>query len=192
MQEKNISPQESLQVIQSMIAKTRENLAANAYYFLLWGWLVFSATLLHYCLLQFTRFEYPQLAWNLMWVGGVASIIHGVKSSRKEKVKTFISESMKYFGISLGIIFASLVFIFGYYKIWQFAFPVYILIYAAACFFMGALMQFRYLMIAGLICLPIMAVSVFVNFKGQLLLLALAVFIAYIIPGHILKARKFK
>lgn len=192
MKEENITPEQSLQIIQSMIHKTRDNLAANSFYFLLWGWLVFTAALLHFGLMTYTSFSQPYLAWNLMWIGAVASVIQGIRSSRSEKVKTFISESMKYFGISLGIIYGSLVFIFGYYNIWHYSFPVYILIYAAACFFMGSLMKFRYLMIAGLICIPIMAVSVLVSFRDQLLLLALAVLIAYIIPGHILKAGKFK
>jgi hypothetical protein len=51
---------------------------------------------------------------------------------------------------------------------------------------MGALMQFPLLKWTGLLCLPIMVVAVFVAFEWQLLLLALAILISYIIPGNVL------
>jgi hypothetical protein len=125
-----------------------------------------------------------------MWIGAIISMIQGIRQSRQEKVKTYIGETMKYFGISQGIIFGSLAFIFGYYDLWHFSFPVYILIYAVACFFMGAILQFSFLKWAGLSCLLVMAASVFVEYQWQLLLMALAVLIAYIIPGHILKNKE--
>ena len=51
---------------------------------------------------------------------------------------------------------------------------------------MGALMQFPLLKWTGLLCLPIMVIAVYVSFEWQLLLLALAILISYIIPGHVL------
>ncbi len=99
---------------------------------------------------------------------------------------------MKNFGISQGIIFGSLAFIFGYYDLWHFSFPIYILIYAVACFFMGTILQFSFLKWAGLSCLLIMIGSVFTDYQYQLLMMALAVLIAYIIPGHILKKQENK
>ncbi|MEI9958066.1 MAG: hypothetical protein WDM90_17580 [Ferruginibacter sp.] len=43
MQEENFSPQESLQLIQSMIAKTKRDMSDNSIHFLLWGWVTFVA-----------------------------------------------------------------------------------------------------------------------------------------------------
>jgi hypothetical protein len=189
MTEEKFSPQDSLLLIQSMIDKTKQGLQANSFYFLLWGWLVLAAALLHFFLMKFSGFKYPYIAWNLMWIGAIASIVKGVRSGKREKVKTYIGETMKYFGISIGIIYAGLAFIFARYQIWQFSYPVYILIYAMSCFFMGSLMQFSFLKWAGLSCLAIMVVSAFVDYEWQLLLLALAVFISYIIPGHILNSK---
>ena len=190
MTEDNFSPEQSIRVIQSMIEKTKQDLQENSFFFLLWGWLVLIAALLHFGLMKFTNFSYPYIVWNLMFVGVVASIVKGVKEHRKEVVKTYIGEAMKYFGISMGIIYCSLAFIFGYFNLWEYSYPIYILIYAVAGFFMGSMMQFTFLKWAGLSCLLIMVASVFVGFEWQLLLLALAVLIGYIIPGHILSAKE--
>lgn len=186
--EETLSPQLSLQIISQMIEKTKDNLRHNSFYFLLWGWLVFVAAAAQFILLQF-ELASPKdssIVWNLMWAGVIGSIIYSIKKQRKKYVRSYIEETMRYFGISLGILYASIAFIFGRYELWQFAFPVYILLYAVASFFMGSVMRFRLLQWGGITCLPLMIVSVYVGFQWQLLLLALAVLIGYIIPGHLL------
>jgi hypothetical protein len=186
----NFSAEQSLQVIRSMIEKAKQDVASNSFYFLLWGWLIFTAAIVHFVLMKLTDFEYPYIAWNLMWIGGIASMIKGIKDSRKTVVKTFVGEAMKYFGISQAILYGGLIFIFGRYDLWHVSFAFYILMYAVACFFMGSLLQFPLLRWTGLLCIPIIIVSVYVSFQWQLLLLALAILISYIIPGHVLSAKE--
>jgi hypothetical protein len=180
------SAEQSLHLIQSMIEKAKQDVANNSFYLLLWGWLIFIAALLNFGLMRFTSFEQPYLAWNLVWIGAIASIIRGVKDSKKIAVKTFVGETMKFFGISQAILYFGLAFFFYKYDLWHISFPLYILVYAVTCFFMGALMQFPLLKWTGLLCLPIMVIAVFVSFEWQLLLIALAILISYIIPGHVL------
>lgn len=184
------SAEQSLQVIQSMINKAKNDMAASSFYFLLWGWLIFIAAVMHFVLMKFTDFKQPYLAWNLVIIGIIASIVRGVKESRRERVKTYIGETMKYFGICMAIIYCSLAFIFGYNDLWKFSYPIYILIYAAACFFMGSILQFPLLKWTGLLCLPIMIISVYVPYEWQLPLMALAILISYIIPGHVLSTKE--
>ena len=184
------SAEQSLEVIQSMIQKAKQDVAKDSFYFLLWGWLVFITALLNFILMKFTGLKRPDLVWNLMWLGVIGSIVKGIKDGRSVKVKTYLGETMKYFGFCMAIIYCSFIFIFGKYELWQYSFPFYILIYAAACFFMGSVMQFPLLKWTGLTCIPIMIASVFVAYEWQLLLLALAVLLAYIIPGHVLSAKE--
>jgi len=184
------SVEQSLQVIQSMIEKAKQDVANNSFYLLLWGWLIFTAALLNFGLMKFTHFEHPYLAWNLVWVGAIASIIKGIRDSRKVTVKTFVAETMKVFGISQAILYFGLAFFFGKFDLWTIAFPLYILVYAVTCFFMGALMQFPLLKWTGLLCLPIMVIAVYVSFEWQLLLMALAILVSYIIPGHVLSTKE--
>ncbi len=190
MDHEKFSAEQSLQVIQSMIQKAKNDVASNSFYFLLWGWLIFIAAILHFALMMFTDFEYPYFAWNLMWIGGIASIVKGIKESRKTIVKTFVGEAMKYFGVSQAILYVGLVIVFGKYDLWEISFPFYILMYAVACFFMGALIQFPLLKVTGLLCLPIIIISLYVSFQWQLLLLALAILISYIIPGYVLRGKE--
>jgi hypothetical protein len=186
----SFSAEQSLRLIQSMIEKTKQDVAGNSFYLLLWGWLIFIAAVLHFVLMKFTDFEYPYLVWNLMWIGGIASMIKGIKDSKKTVVKTFVGEAMKYFGISQMILYGGLIFIFGKYDLWHISLPFYILMYASACFFMGALLQFPLLKWTGLLCIPIIVVCIYLSFQWQLLLLALAILISYIIPGHVLNEKE--
>jgi hypothetical protein len=185
----SFSPEQSLQLIQSMIEKTKNNVKENGFYFLMWGWLVFIAALLNFILIRFTDFEQPYLAWCILIVGVVASIIKGVRDDKKEKAKTYLGEAMNYFGMTLGILYSGLAFVFGYYNLWEQSFPIYILLYGAGCFFMGSMLRFNLLKWSGLLCIPIMIGSVYVSYEWQLLFMALAVLVSYIIPGHILNAK---
>jgi len=184
------SAEQSLQVIQSMIQKAKQEVANNSFYLLLWGWLIFITAILNFILMKFTNFEYPYIVWNLMWIGAVASIVRGIKDSKKIAVKTFVGETMKYFGISQAILYFGLIFFFGKYDLCTIAFPLYILVYAVTCFFMGTLMQFSLLKWTGLLCLPIMVIAAYVSFDWQLLLMALAILLSYIIPGHVLSTKE--
>jgi hypothetical protein len=189
MNNENFSAEASLKVIQTMIDMAKNKMRDNGFYFLMWGWLVFIAALLNFFLIRFTDFEQPYLAWNLMWVGAVISIVRGVREGKNETVKTYIGEAMKYFGISQGIMYAGLAFLFAYYNLWEKAFPFYILMYGGACFFMGCLLQFNLLKWTALLCIPIMISAVFFSYQWQLLHMALAVLVSYIIPGHALSLK---
>ena len=91
MDDEKFSPEESLQVIQLMIQKAKQNVAHNSFYFLLWGWLVFITALLHFVLMKFTNMAQPYIVWNIMWVGVIASFVKGIKLGKSEKVKTYLS-----------------------------------------------------------------------------------------------------
>ena len=64
------SAEQSLQVIQSMIQKAKQDVVKNSFYFLLWGWLVFITALLNFVLMKFTDIKQPYIVWNIMWFGG--------------------------------------------------------------------------------------------------------------------------
>lgn len=189
MTENKFSPEQSLQLIQSMLEKTRKGFSDSSFYLILWGWLIFIAAIAEYVLMVFCKYEQHYLVWNLMWLGAIASIVYGIRQERKEKVKTYMSDTMKYFGIGAGVTFTILAFIVGCYEMWQHSFPFYFLLYGFMSFISGAIIQYKPLRVAGIVCWAIAIASIFVKFDVQLLLMALAVLVAYIIPGYMLKAR---
>jgi len=188
--DKELSPQESLQLIQTMINKTKDTVGDDSFYFLLWGWLVFACCIGEFILKVYVKYPNHYYVWWLMPVGGVISVIYGSKQSKQQRVKSFVDEAVDYLWIALAMAFIVLIIINALSKTpWQSAFTYYILLYAIGTFVSGKLLRFRPLVIGGLINFALAAVSIKFNYDEQLLVGSLAILISYIIPGHLLRMR---
>src|SRR5882724_8412128 len=101
MEEESLSPQDSLQLIQSMIDKAKDTVADDSFYFLLWGWLVFAASIIQYILKVIVQTPYHYLAWTLMFAGIIGSALYGAKQDKKRKVKTYVEEVLDYLWLGI-------------------------------------------------------------------------------------------
>src|SRR3954453_7121785 len=110
IEEENLSPKDSLLVIQSMIDKTRDELSDNSIYFLLWGWIVFIGCLLQYFLMVVIKTQHHYYAWLIVIPGVLFSIIFSVKYKPRRNVKTYISDSMGRLWTGMSISFMALCF----------------------------------------------------------------------------------
>lgn len=188
--EKELSPQESLELIHTMINKAKDSVADNSFYFLLWGWLVFFCCIAQFVFNVYLTYPNGYMVWFLMPVGGVISSIYSANQSKKQKVKSIIGESISYLWLSLFIGFITLVFINAMSKTpWQTALTYYILLYGIGTFATGKLLRFQPLVIGGLINFVLAAISVKFSYDNQLLICSAAILISYIIPGHLLRMR---
>ncbi len=188
--EKELSPQESILLIQTMITKTRGAVAGNSFYLLFWGWLAFACCIGQYILKVFIHFPQHYFVWMLMPVGGVVTGFYGAKQKRKVRVKTFVEEALDYLWISIAVSFIVLVIInMTVAYSWQTAFTYYILLYAIGTFVTGCLIRFTPLIAGGLVNFALSAVSGQFGYDNQLLVGALALLTSYIIPGHLLRLR---
>ncbi len=188
MEDEIFSPQQSIQVIQSMIDKTKAGLSENSIYFLLWGWLVFAGCILQYTLLVIIKVQYHYLAWLVVIPGIIFSIVYSIKYKRKRKVKTYVSESMRILWSGMSISFMALCFILSNIG-WQYAFPIYILFYATGTFISGGILQFKPLQLGGIICWVLAVLATFVSYQNQILFTAAAILASYLVPGYLLKKR---
>lgn len=185
--EKNFTEKESLALIQEMITNAKKNFKDNGFHYLLWGWLVFIASISHYVLLTVVNFDKPYLPWPiLMSLGAVTAVVYGMTQKSKEHVKTYMDQFMGFlwgaFVISLGIV---LVFM---HKLGpEVAYPFILILYGIGTFTSGGMLKFPLLIFGGIACWVLAVISFFVGFEHQLLLIALAVLVSYIIPGHVLK-----
>lgn len=187
----NLSPLQSLQLIQSMIEKTRANLSANRFYFLLWGWLVFGAVMCQFILKVVFEYRYHYIVWLLMLVGAVVTVVHALRQERTSQVRTYIGESMRILWTGMGISFFVLSFIItSSGSGWVFSYPFFILLYGLGTFVSGKLLQFRPLVIGGIINWCLACAAPFFHFDYQLLIAAAAILSSYIIPGHLLTSNK--
>lgn len=188
-QQQHFTAEESLQLIQSMISKTKNAVAVDSFYLLFWGWLVFLCCLLEYVLMVWLKYPNHSLVWWSMPVAGIVSGVYSVRQARSQKTFTYIEEALSFLWIAIGMSFFVMVFINVISEAWKTAFTYYILMYAIGTFVSGSLIKFKPLIIGGVINFILAAVSIKFNFAGQLLIGALAILISYIIPGHLLRAR---
>lgn len=188
-QEKSFSPEESLQLIQTMIRKTKDSVAVDSFYLLFWGWLVFVCCITEYVLMVYFKYPYHSFVWWVMPIGGIISATYSSRQARRQKSITYIEEALSYLWIAIGIAFFVMVFVNVVSEAWKTAFTYYILMYAIGTFVSGRLIRFKPLVIGGILNFIIAAASIKFNFAGQLLLGALAILISYIIPGHLLRIR---
>lgn len=72
MSESKFSPDESLQLIRSMIEKTKQGISDNSIYFLIWGWAAFLACLGQYFLMVVIKTPYHYHVW---WITLLSSYI---------------------------------------------------------------------------------------------------------------------
>lgn len=184
--EKTLSPQESLALIQSMIETTRHSMSDKSQYFLLWGWAVMIGCMLQYFLKVIINYPQHYYAWFITFVALAIQLILSIKEKKNERVKTFIGAAHMYLWTALGLSFFALGFIFSKLG-WQYCYPFYIILYGVGTYVSGSLIKFKPLIIGGILTFPIAIATPYFNFDTQILMLALAILISYIIPGHLLR-----
>ena len=190
MEERDINPSESLEIMQNMIMKAQKNYSIDSFYYIMWGWLTFGASLLSYFFNPILR-EKSGFIWLLMPLGGVVSYIYGSRQAKKQKVKTYIETHVNQVWLTLGLAFIAIVFaIFSQVKFE--IIPTFILLYGIGIFCTGRIIKFMPMIIGGAMCFPIFVFCCYYSFENvltQYLILAFALLVSYIIPGHLLKAK---
>lgn len=188
--DENFSPQQSLQLIQSMIEKTKANISESSFDFLLWGWLAFTAILGEYVLKVFFNYAHHEIVWLIMFVGVIVSIIYHRKKA-PARPRTYIGDAMSYLWGGLGVCFFILIILFANIKGgWLFCYPFYIVLYGLGTFVSGMILKFRPLVIGGIFNWILALVAIRFDFDTQMLICAAALLTSYIIPGHLLRTKK--
>ena len=187
----NLSPLQSLQVIQSMIQKAKASLSGNRFYFLLWGWLVFAVLMGQFILKVVFQFRLHYMVWLLVIVGIVATIVHARRRAPATRVRTYSGESMRILWSGMGISFFVLSFIITSSKLgWVHSYPIFILLYGLGTYASGRPLQFPPIVYGGVINWCLARVAPFFHFDYQLLFAAAAIMSSYIIPGYLLTSKQ--
>lgn len=189
MTDETFTPQESLRLIGSMINKTRQNMSDKSAYYLVWGWITFVACTAQFILKHIYNYEKHYLVWWLVIVGVVFSIWYSRKEEKKQQVKTYIGDSMKYLWIGMGIAYFVLSMILSKYGWDKIVFPFFIMLYGLGTFVSGSFIQFRPLIIGGIIAFALAIGAAYVEYDYQMLFAAAAILISYIIPAYLLRRK---
>jgi hypothetical protein len=185
MEKTPFNQQDALQVLDEMINSTRHKVRQEAKYFLLWGWMVFAASGIHFILLQL-RIENSWLVWPvLMGLAAIGYIFLIVQSKSNRQATSYIDRVNKYLwgGILLPILTTVLV---GSSMGWEAAYPFFMAIYGWSAIVSGGLLKFKPLVTGGIVSCLLGIVTVFISGSFILILLALAILAGFIYPGHAL------
>jgi|SRR6185312_4621316 len=182
----DFSPEQSLRVIQTMIDKTKVSVADNSFYFLLWGWLVFTGALLQYILVVFVHSMANGAAWTVMFIGFIVSIVRRAKHKARP-VKTYVDEGLVNIWLVVTIVQVLISFVFFKWEAWQYCYAFFILLYSIGGFLTGRLLRFPPLIWGAITCWALAILTTYVDVTTNMLVMAAAVLLGYIIPGYLLR-----
>jgi hypothetical protein len=190
--DQELTSEKSLEIIHQMINKAKSNISDNGSGWLVWGSLIFMASLATYFLALF-KYENLSMAWNIFGIVSIFLLAYDLIKSKKKSVRTYLDDVLRW--VDIGFIVCLFVIIlsmnisvrpnngFGYL----------LMLYAFLMIIQGGALRFRPLII-GAVVNWIGAIGIFVNpdFKYDMLISAIAVFVGYIIPGIMLRSKSRK
>lgn len=189
MEEKTITEQESLRIIQTMIERSKQQLTDRSRYFLMWGIAVMGCAITQYILLKNLQTG-TQRVWLLMPILAVVQVVLSYRDRKKDRVVTFSRNAIGSLWLALGIGFFILAFFSSRMSFDMF--PFLILFYGIGTFVTGRILEFRPLIFGGIACFILSVGIVYIEGPEKLLVLALSVLVSYVIPAILLKRQYIK
>ena len=188
-QEKKLTEQESLLIIQQMIQTAKQEQKDDGKGWILWGWLLFAASVFTFINLK-TQWFSNYFFWNMFGIASLLLLLYSmlktVFGKKTKKVKTYTAELFQKlnigFFISLMLIIVAInrgvppvqgfSLLLGLYGFW-------ILVY-------GSALNFKPSIIGAYITWACALAGLFVHtFDWTMVIHATAVLLGYIIPGHL-------
>ncbi len=178
------TPQQSLEVIQSMILQTRTNFKETNKYFILWGVLISLACVLEYVLYTYAQVDYYYMPWIVLpAIGWVLSIRMGMMSDQKQS--TILGSALKWIWIGFGIGF-NIVFIISWIK-GNNPSSIMMLLSAMGTFITSRILQSTPYLLGSLALFAATIICLYVTGIESLLVVALAMILGYIVPASVEK-----
>jgi len=189
--ETKFNEQESLKVIHEMIENSKAKINDNAFFYLLWGWLVLIASISNFILLKI-GFEQAWLPWPILMIGGgIVSGIAGYRIGKKAKVSTFFDKAIIYLWLGFVVTLMIILVTASFDRLsWAVTNTLIIALYGLGTFVSGGILKFKPLILGGIFSWIISLITLFIPELYTLMMVALSVIVAYLIPGYMLKTRE--
>jgi hypothetical protein len=195
MEEKQISGHDSLLIIQQMIDTAKKEQKDDGMGWILWGWLLFLASVFTYINL-YTRWVSVFFFWTSF---GIVSLLIGlfevVRTSffrKKEKVRTYTKDLFEKLNIGFFIMLFFIVLAINLDVDPRKGFALLLALYGFWILIYGTALDFRPSIIGAFITWGFALAAMFVKtFEWTMILHAAAVLFGYIVPGHIAR-KEFK
>jgi len=183
--EKELTANESLDIISNAIAQAKKNVVkGGSFQILLWGWIVTVANLGNYTLMKI-NYPVPYIVWLLILPGIIISVIHGYRKSKKARVITHMDTMYGHIWLAAFIVIMTTVVFMS--KLDFHHNPVILGIAGMGMYTTGMLLRFRPITMGALILWIASVVSYNVPVIDQYLVGGIAIILGYLIPGYMLK-----
>ena len=187
-QEKSLSPQESLRVIRETIDLAKHSFRDNGFHFLLWGWLVVTASVAHYYLAEIQHAPRPDMAWMIMVIVGVpVAFFYEWRRGKKEKTKNILHDwyGLIWLGFGISMMLTIPLALRGGLS----PIPFILVLVGFATFMSGVLLRFTPLFIGAAVMWAGALWCMFLSPSQHLLVQAGASILGYLVPGYLLNAQ---
>lgn len=186
LNDQQLSKEKSLEIIQQMINQAKSNITDNGLGWMLWGTMIFVASLLTY-LFIYTDAHNTFLAWNIFGIFTIAMLSYEFFKPKKKKVRTYVDDLLRLVDIGFTICLFTVIFSINFAISANAGFGFFLMIFAFQMLLKGGAVKSKSLMIGAVVNWA-GAIAMFINkdFKYDMLIMAAAVLIGYIIPGFLL------
>lgn len=191
-QDDAMTPEKNLMLIESMINRAKNRFSENGHLYLLWGWTVFICSIGHFILLNVLHYEKHYIIWMATWLVAVYQIFYLVRKKRQRQVKTYTDDILGFVWLTfiISMVLTGFVLAKGdadnYYKLIN---PFFLMLYGIPTFLSGIILKFKPLIVGGILCWGLAMVATFIPYDYQLLLLSVAMLVAWIMPGYSLQSK---
>jgi hypothetical protein len=185
---KEFNAEESIKAIVEMIQSTKSRIGKNYFYYLFWGYLVAFTAILEYLLLSVFEYSKHYMVWPVfMTAGSVITVIFYVREAKSKTTRTFVGTAMEYLWLGWFISFSILMLFVNLNHYYMLILPLIMVMYGLGIFVAGGIVNFRPLMVGGVVAWLASLGAFFTEYPIQLIILAVMVIVSHIVPGHMLK-----
>jgi len=184
-EEKQLTEQESLELIASMIAKAKCDYSETGVGALMWGTIITFCSLVTFAG-YFLHWDWVSIIWYLPMLAVIPQIIISVKETKAKKYKTHTDDAMAGIWISFGISLSLLSYFVNKYHV-PHEVSIFLVLYGYPTFSSGIARKFKPMIIGGIACWILAIFSMFVAFPYTMLISAAEALLAWFIPGLILR-----
>jgi hypothetical protein len=189
-QEKELTGQESLELISRMISKARRDYYDTGLSSLLWGSTITFCSLVTF-VNYYLQWSVPDYVWFLTIGAGIAQGLISAREKKDRRRKGHDEDLMSGIWISFAIAVCLLSLVVPLLKL-PYLPSLYMIIYGIPTFTTGYGRRFRPMVIGGLACWVFAILAVFTPFPYAVLYLAASAQLAWFIPGLLLRKRYLK
>lgn len=187
--DQQMTNEQSMAIIQQMIAQAKTNITDSGFGWLLWGTLIFLTCVSTYIFIDIGS-ENIFLGWNIFGLVTIILLTYDMIKHKKKQARTYIDDLLKLVDIGFIICLFTIIISINVAVSPNSGFGFFLMIFAFLMLIKGGVVKSNSLMIGAVVNWA-GAIAIFINkeFRYDMLIMAAAVLIGYIIPGLQLRSK---